>query len=64
MTPNQTQARWHQKHPTYEHCSTPSPKSRVRVALRLAVFEIFHILGFPMTPKLKFKSAIKFLKFG
>ncbi len=36
----------------------------VRFALRSAAFEIFNILGFPLTPILKFQSATKFLNFG
>ncbi len=59
MTPNQTQGIGHQKYPTYVHGST---LSLVRFSLRSAIFEIFHILGFPLTPILKFQIATKCLK--
>ena len=47
-------------------CALWYPKSKifVRFPLQLAVFEIFHILGFPLTPMLKFQSAINFIKLG
>ena len=67
MTPSQTEGIRHQKYPTYVHCSItvvpPSPKLFVSFALRTAVFEIFHILGFPLTPMLNFKVQQVFLIF-
>ncbi len=47
----------------YVHSLHPEAQIFVRFALRSAVFEIFHNLGFPMTPMLKFRSATKFLIF-
>ncbi len=63
MTPHQTQGIGHEKYPTYVHCSTPDSQIFVHFALRLAVFEIFHILGLPLTPMLKFQSAKFFFIF-
>ena len=60
MTPNQTQAIGHEKRPTYMHFGTPSQSQIfVRFALRPAVFEILHILGFYhwFISLLKFQSA-------
>ncbi len=42
------------------HMSTVVPKIFVCFALRLAVFEIFHILGFLTDSMLKFQSATFF----
>ena len=46
-------------------CELHYPESHifVRFALRLAVFEIFHISGFSLTPMLKFQCATFFLFF-
>ena len=46
-------------------CPLQYPKSQIFVSftLRSAIFEIFHILGFLLTPMLKFQSATKFLIF-
>ena len=60
MTPKQTQGIGHKKYHTYVHCSTLSPKFFVRFALRSAIFERLHNLGFPLTPMLKFQSATTF----
>ncbi len=63
MTGNQTQGIGHQKCPTYVHCINPSPKF-CPFRSTISLFETFHILGFPLTPILKFQSATIFLKLG
>ncbi len=60
MTPNQTQGIGQQKYPTYVHCDTPSPNFRPFHSIISRFWDIFHILGFPLTPVLKFQSATKF----
>ena len=65
MTANQTQGIGHQKYPTYMYCSTYLSPKLLSVSLydQLAVFEIFGMLGFPLTPMLKFKSDTKLFIF-
>ncbi len=48
MTPNQTEAIGHQKYLSYIYALYARSQIFVRFALRLAIFEIFHILGFPI----------------
>ena len=62
MTPNQTQATQREKYPTYVHCSTLSPILSARLALWSAVFEIFHILVFPIDSHVKISKWHKFFK--
>ena len=58
--PKQIQGIGHQKHPIYVHCSTLSPKFSPVSLYDQPFFETFHILGFPLTPMLKFQSATIF----
>ena len=60
MTPNWTQMTWPKKYPT---CGVPIDEESqifIRFSLRPAVFEIFHILLFPIDSHVKFQSFIKF----
>ncbi len=49
----------------YYICRLQYPVSQifVRLVLRSAVFEILHILGFPLTPYVKISKCHKILKF-
>ncbi len=62
MTPDQTQRIGHEKYPLNVHCSIPQTPTQifVPVALRLAVFEIFHTLGFPIDSHVKISKCHQF----
>ena len=53
MTPNQTQGIGHQSYLPYTHYRAIESQIFVRFALQIAVFEIFHILGFPIDSHVK-----------
>ena len=63
MTPNQTQGIGHQKY--FPQC-TVGPESQifVRFALGSAIFEIFHILGFPIDSFVNISKCHAILKLG
>ncbi len=58
MTPNQAQAVGHEQYPIYVHCSTPSTKFRP-FRSTIIVFEIFHILSFPIHKIFNFRQIAK-----
>ena len=58
MTPNQTQGIGQQKYHTFLHCSTLSPKFSFCSTIS-RFFEIFRILGFPLSPMLVCHTIFK-----
>ena len=63
MTPNQTQGISLQKYPTYLYCSALRSQIFIRFALRTTIFEIFHILGFPVDSHVKISKCHNIFKF-